>query len=182
MLWREWRTLPTAAWASEGEATGAPLFSVGDTPGRHLRHLMRGAYMRCWPRPSKDAILLIKPERGSRHGNLCWEKGAAGGSGKSQRGGLPSGNGGGPPHNSHTPVVSSVSGSSTPAFKVIVLGCMTRTSGDGSPISIAFCCYFSQAGEKFSWLLVSPSSTHAWVLSKAQIKPPASSPPCTSDP
>lgn len=30
--------------------------------------------MPSWPRPSKDAILLIKPERGSGLCNQCWEK------------------------------------------------------------------------------------------------------------
>lgn len=29
--------------------------------------------MLSWPKPSKDAILLIKPERGSGLSNLCWE-------------------------------------------------------------------------------------------------------------
>lgn len=30
--------------------------------------------MPSWPRPSKDAILLIKPERSSGLCNPCWEK------------------------------------------------------------------------------------------------------------
>lgn len=30
--------------------------------------------MLSWPKPSKDAILLIKPERHSGLSNLCWER------------------------------------------------------------------------------------------------------------
>lgn len=30
--------------------------------------------MPSWPRPSKDAILLIKPERGSGLCKSCWER------------------------------------------------------------------------------------------------------------
>lgn len=30
--------------------------------------------MLSWPKPSKDAILLIKPESGSGLSNLCWER------------------------------------------------------------------------------------------------------------
>lgn len=105
--------------------------------------------MLAWPKPSKDAILLIKPERRSGLSNLCWEREQqAALASLGRRGGLPPGNGRGcpceiavpaPPPISHTPVMSSIPGSPTPAFKVTVLDCKSVTARGGSPVSVAFC-------------------------------------------
>lgn len=104
--------------------------------------------MLSWPKPSKDAILLIKPERGPGLSNLCWEREQQAALASLSEVGCPQGMGEDapvrlqyqlPPHISHTPVMSSIPGSPTPAFKVTVLDCKSVTVRGGSAISAAFC-------------------------------------------
>lgn len=103
--------------------------------------------MLSWPKPSKDAILLIKPERRSGLSNLCWEREQQAALASLGEVGCPQGMGEDAPVRlqyqlppiSHTPVMSSIPGSPTPAFKVTVLDCKSVTAGGGSPVSVAFC-------------------------------------------